>query len=151
MDLIIRRAKPADAPTLVTFNTAMALETEDKRLSPERLGAGVQALLRDATKGFYLVSVQPDSTIVGQLMVTFEWSDWRNAWFWWIQSVYVAPAARRSGIYRGLHDRVISLAREDGTVCGVRLYVHHDNARAQRTYEAMGMSRAHYELFEVDL
>jgi ribosomal protein S18 acetylase RimI-like enzyme len=83
-------------------------------------------------------------------MVTYEWSDWRNGTFWWIQSVYVPEASRRTGVYRSLYARVLEMAREAGGVCGVRLYVETANARAQATYAALGMQRAHYELYEVD-
>jgi len=139
------------AEAIVDNNAAMALETEDKVLDRERLTRGVMAVLADTAKGFYLVAEDDAGAVVGQLMVTFEWSDWRDGTFWWIQSVYVVPAARRSGVYRALYARVLSLAAADGGVCGVRLYVERENERAMATYRALGMQRAQYDMFEVDL
>ena len=146
---MIRKATRGDEGILAAQNRAMALETEGKELDLERSLRGVAAVLEDPGKGFYLVA-EREGQVVGQLMVTFEWSDWRNGTFWWIQSVYVAPAARRSGVYRGLYERLLAMAREDGGVCGIRLYVEAENGRAQATYAALGMERARYELFEVD-
>lgn len=148
-DIRIRHAAPGDEALLAANNRAMALETEGKALDVEISLRGVAAVLADPGKGFYLLA-ERDGEVVGQLMVTYEWSDWRNGTFWWIQSVYVAPATRRAGVYRALYRRLLAMAREDGGVCGIRLYVDADNARAQATYAAMGMQRAHYELFEVD-
>jgi ribosomal protein S18 acetylase RimI-like enzyme len=128
----------------------MALETESKPLDLARLGRGVRALLADPTKGLYLVA-ERDGEVVGQLMLTWEHSDWRDGTFYWVQSVYVAPSARRTGVYRALYARVLELAEERGDCVGVRLYVERENATAQRTYEALGMQRSHYELFEVEL
>lgn len=138
------------AASIVSNNAAMALETEQKILDPERLERGVLAILSDPGKGFYLVAEDEAGGVLGQLMVTFEWSDWRNGTFWWIQSVYVVPEARRCGVYRSLYAMVLDLARADGGVCGVRLYVERENERAMSTYKALGMSRAQYEMFEVD-
>lgn len=147
--LAVRRAGFADAAIITAHNRAMALETEGLTLDPARVAAGVAAVLADAAKGWYLLAEQ-DGRVVGQLMVTFEWSDWRNGTFWWIQSVYVAPEARRRGVYRALYAHLLAAARADGGVAGVRLYVHHDNARAAATYAGLGMERAPYEVFEVD-
>ncbi len=138
------------AAAIVSNNAAMALETEGKRLDEERLTRGVRLLLEDRAKGFYLVAETDGAEVIGQLMVTFEWSDWRAGTFWWVQSVYVVPTHRRQGIYRALYERVLEMAREDGGVCGVRLYVERENVRAMETYRALGMARAHYEMFEVD-
>ena len=99
-DLTIRRATVDDAETLARFNEAMAAETEDKTLDPDTVRAGVRAVFDKPEQAFYLVA-ERDGSIIGSLMITTEWSDWRNANFWWIQSVYVRPAARRAGIYRG--------------------------------------------------
>lgn len=145
----IRHATPADVEILAANNCAMALETEGKALDGPTVLRGVAALLADPAKGFYLLAERAGAA-VGQLMVTTEWSDWRNGTFWWIQSVYVAPDARRTGVYRALYERLLAMAREDGRVCGLRLYVDRSNARAQATYRALGMDRAHYELYEVD-
>ena len=125
----------------------MAAETEDLGLDPERLKAGIEYLLKHPAEGFYLVAEQ-DSTAVGTLMVTYEWSDWRNGRFWWIQSVYVPPEARRRGVYRALHSAVRARAGEDEQACGIRLYVEQENTGAQRTYERIGMTQTHYRLYE---
>ncbi len=148
-EMMIRRAAAADAEVIAANNRAMALETEGKVLDPAISRRGVAAALADPRKGFYLLAERVGQ-VVGQLMVTFEWSDWRDGTFWWIQSVYVAPEARRSGVYRALYERLLAMARETEGICGIRLYVESANARAQQTYAALGMQRAHYELFEVD-
>ena len=145
----IRRATPDDLEAIVRHNTAMALETEDRVLDPDTLREGVSRLLSDDIRGFYLVAASAGE-IVGQLMVTFEWSDWRNAYFWWIQSVYVAPEFRRKGVYRLLESSVKSQALQKGDVCGIRLYVDRDNLVAQRVYTNLGMNHARYDLFEVE-
>jgi ribosomal protein S18 acetylase RimI-like enzyme len=147
----VRPANRADAATLVAFNQTMAQETEGKRLDREVLTRGVTAVFDEPNRGFYLIAEGRRGEIVGQLMVTYEHSDWRDGTFFWIQSVYVAPAARRQGVYRALHDEVVARAKARGDVCGVRLYVERDNAAAQRTYEAMGMQRTIYEMYEVAL
>ena len=145
----IRRATPHDLETIVRLNSAMALETEERVLDPDTLREGVGRLLSDDIRGFYLVA-ESAGQIVGQLMVTFEWSDWRNAYFWWIQSVYVAPEFRRKGVYRLLESSVKSQALQKGDVCGIRLYVDRDNLVAQRVYTNLGMNHARYDLFEVE-
>lgn len=146
----IRIAGPADAASLVEFNQAMALETEGKHLDAETLKNGVEAVFDDEKKGFYVVA-EADGQIVGGLMVTFEWSDWRNAWFWWIQSVYILPEARGQKIYSQLYDFVKAKATKAGNVCGYRLYVENDNSRAQRVYERVGMEASHYLMYEENL
>jgi ribosomal protein S18 acetylase RimI-like enzyme len=147
MALTIRRGEARDAATIAAFNTAMAFETEDKRLDPQRAAAGVQRMLADPSLGFYLVAEQAGQ-VVACLMVTTEWSDWRNAQFWWIQSVYVTPAARRSGVFRTLYGALQEMARSNAGVCGFRLYVEHENANAQATYRALGMEKTDYFVFE---
>jgi len=146
---LIRDGVTADAPVIAAYNVAMALETENLQLDPDRLLAGVRAVFDDPAKGLYLVAEQ-DSEVVGQLMITYEWSDWRNGVFWWVQSVYVAPAARGRGVYRSLYQAMLSRARERGDVCGVRLYVEHANETAKRTYARLGMSATVYEMWEED-
>jgi ribosomal protein S18 acetylase RimI-like enzyme len=136
-----------DAPVLVEFNRAMARETEDRDLIPEVISAGVETLLKNPNLGFYVVA-ENNGNVVGSLMVTLEWSDWRNGAFWWIQSVYVRPDCRRQGIYRRLYQYVRSLAERDPKVCGFRLYVERGNTAAQKTYKALGMDETHYKLFE---
>ena len=145
----VRRATVRDMDVLVEFNAAMALESEGKSLDRRRLRDGVAALLDEDGRGFYLVA-ETEDRVVGQLMVTYEWSDWRNAHFWWIQSVYVASDWRRRGVYRSLHEYVLAEARNRGDVCGVRLYVDRDNHVAQQVYSNLGMDRSHYDLFEID-
>jgi ribosomal protein S18 acetylase RimI-like enzyme len=147
MNISIRYAASSDAFTLADFNAAMAQETEALELDRDRLQKGVEALLADASKGFYLVA-ELDGVVVGQLMITYEWSDWRNAVIWWIQSVYVHPSCRKHGVFRSLYQFVRSLARSKGNVCGLRLYVEKENERAQKTYEALGMTCSHYQMME---
>jgi GNAT superfamily N-acetyltransferase len=146
----IRIANSNDAASLVEFNQAMALESEGKRLDTDVLSRGVNAVFGDTGKGFYVVA--EDSTgIVGGLLVTFEWSDWRNAWFWWIQSVYIVPEARGKGLYRELYDFVKARAAEKGNVCGFRLYVETENENARAVYDKVGMSKSHYLMYEEEI
>lgn len=147
-DTRIRPATIDDIPALVAWNQAMAMETEGKRLEETTLAAGVRAVLDNPRRGFYLLA-ERDGRAVGSLLVTYEWSDWRNGDFWWIQSVYVAPGARRSGIFRGLYADVAERARAASAV-GLRLYVERDNARAQETYLQLGMQRCAYLMFEAE-
>ena len=142
-----RIAVAEDAATLAGFNRAMALETESRSLPMETLLPGVEAVLRDPDHGFYVVA-DSGSEIAGSLLVTFEWSDWRNGRLWWIQSVYVRPAHRRRGVYRALHEFVRDRARAEGGVVGVRLYVERENVTAQRTYAALGMTETPYRIYE---
>lgn len=143
----VREAEARDLEALVGFAAAMARETEDKELDGPTLRAGVAALLADPARGRTFV-VESEGTVVASLMLTFEWSDWRNGFWWWIQSVYVAPAARRRGHYRTLHEHVRALAARQDDVCGLRLYVETANTGAQATYRAMGMSEAPYRIYE---
>jgi GNAT superfamily N-acetyltransferase len=143
----IRVAVRNDIEPLVSFNQAMALETEGKELDTQTLWAGVAAVFDDPNKGFYVVA-QDEEEIVAGLMVTFEWSDWRNNWFWWIQSVYVLPKARGKHIYSDLYDFVKQKASAEGNVCGFRLYVEKENLRAQKVYETVGMERSYYLMYE---
>jgi len=145
--LQIRKARGEDAASLVLFNRAMALETEGIRLDEETLTAGVHAVLSTADRGFYVVA-EEDGEVAGGLLVTREWSDWRNAWFWWIQSVYVVPQARGKGIYRELSAFVWALAVEVGDVCGIRLYVEKENRTAQTVYRRLGMHETDYLMYE---
>jgi GNAT superfamily N-acetyltransferase len=127
----------------------MGTETEGILLDRRRLHRGVKAILSDPTKGFYLLA-EVDRKIVGQTMITREWSDWRNGNFWWIQSVYVQPAYRRRGVYRALHESVVALGRRRKDVCGVRLYVDRHNTTAQKVYKKLGMKRSNYDMFGED-
>ena len=127
----------------------MAQETENRALDLQRVLNGVEALLNDSVKGIYLIA-EVDGMPAGQLLLTYEWSDWRNGNFWWIQSVYVIQEFRAHGIFTALFGHVHDLARRRDDVCGLRLYVERDNLRAQRTYERLGMIRAAYQMFELD-
>jgi GNAT superfamily N-acetyltransferase len=151
--LIVRPALQEDLDTLVRFSTAMARETEGRRLEQTRLRQGTQAVLDSPARGFYLVAELADRSprrVVGQLLVTFEWSDWRNAVFWWIQSVYVDPAWRRRGVYRTLHRAILERAKRRGDVCGVRLYVERENKAAKAVYARVGLETSSYHMFESD-
>ncbi len=147
--LRIRLAVHDDLAQLVEFNARMARETEGRELDRARLSGGIARVLADPTCGVYRIALA-DERAVGCLLVTREWSDWRNGWFWWIQSVFVDASARRRGVYRALHENVLSAARADPEVCGVRLYVDRENTSAQAVYRRVGLVHAHYELFETD-
>jgi ribosomal protein S18 acetylase RimI-like enzyme len=142
----LRRAQMADASIVAGFNQAMALETENKTLNPALVQAGVLAVLNEPRRGFYLVAERAGE-LIGGLMITYEWSDWRNADFWWIQSVYVRPEARRQGVYAALYREIEREARAAGA-CGLRLYVENDNQAAMSTYSRLGMVDAHYRVME---
>lgn len=149
----VRMASRGDLDALVTFSAAMAMETEGRRLDRDRLQRGVQAVLESTEYGFYMVSERQDlglRTVVGQLLITYEWSDWRNATFWWIQSVYVDTPWRRQGVYRQMHRHVVNMARGRQNVCGVRLYVEEHNKTAQQVYRRVGLMPAGYLIFEED-
>ena len=145
----IRTGEASDATAIAQFNAAMALESEDVVLDVDVLTAGVQAALADSGKAFYLLA-EVGGHPAGQLMVTYEWSDWRNGWIWWVQSVYVKPDFRRQGVYRRLYRRLEAMAAERGNVRGIRLYVMRENLRAKRTYESLGMHHSEYDLYETD-
>ena len=145
-----RIAVAGDAAALFEFNHAMALETESKSLDAETLRSGIARVLTDSNHGIYVVA-DTGRDISGALLVTFEWSDWRNGWFWWIQSVYVRPGRRRRGIYRALHEFVLDRARSAGNVVGLRLYVERANFPAQRTYASLGMYETAYHMYEMML
>src|SRR5262245_49409694 len=144
----IRAARAGDLDTIVAFNEAIATETEGLTLDRARLSTGVAALLADARKGRYWIA-ERDGAPVGQCMVTFEWSDWRDGDFWWIQSVYVAAPHRGSGVYRALHQEVERAARAEGA-CGLRLYVEKHNRAAQSVYAKLGLAPAPYDMMERD-
>jgi ribosomal protein S18 acetylase RimI-like enzyme len=141
--LSIRRAALADAPVIMEFNRLLALETEGKTLDSVILLKGVEAVLADATKGVYYLA-EDGAQVLGQIGTTSEWSDWRNGWFWWIQSVYVRKEARRQGIFRALYDHVYQAACADPGVVGLRLYVEKENHVAKRTYLQLGMEEEGY-------
>jgi len=150
MSLTVRAATAADTPVVVEFNRLLAEETEGKTLDPGLLGPGVKAALSDPRRALYFLATEVDA-VVGQIMVTFEWSDWRNGWIWWIQSVYVRREARRRGVFRALFNHVERLARAGSEVVGLRLYVENNNHAAQQTYQRLGMRRAGYFVLEKGL
>jgi ribosomal protein S18 acetylase RimI-like enzyme len=147
MPLVIRRATSGDAEVVVDFNRRLAEESEGKILDPALLKAGVAQALTDPHKGLYFLA-EDGGRVVGQIMITTEWSDWRNGWFWWIQSVYVRPEARRRGVFRALFEHVSQAARQDSSVSGLRLYVDEDNHSAQETYRRLGMTDTGYFVLE---
>ena len=151
--LNIRRAKLEDAATIASFSAAMALETEGMRLDLERLHKGTIALLESTDRGFYLVAEleqADDRQLLGQLLITYEWSDWRNGTFWWIQSVYVAPAWRCRNVFRGMYESVMASAKTSPNICGIRLYVEENNSVAQAVYRKVGLTPSSYAIFETD-
>jgi GNAT superfamily N-acetyltransferase len=150
MNIQVRAALPGDVGAIAAGNIAMALEAEHKHLHPPTVHRGVQAVFDTPGHGRYFIA-EIDGRIVGQAMYTYEWSDWRNGAFWWFQSVYVVPDARRLGVFRALYRHIEELARADPNVCGLRLYVERDNARAQQTYARCGMQDAGYLVMEVDM
>jgi ribosomal protein S18 acetylase RimI-like enzyme len=152
--VMVRPARHEDLDVLVRFSAAMAQETERRILDVSRLRQGTASVLEDPRRGFYMVAEiarEPGKgSVVGQLLITYEWSDWRNATFWWIQSVYVDPAWRGRGVYRRMHEAVVAQAQARGDVCGIRLYVERDNETAQKTYDRVGLKRSPYEMYEED-
>ncbi len=144
---VIRTATLDDLETIVDFNACLAEETEDLSLNRETVRQGVRALLSDPTRGSYYVACA-EGNILGQIMHTREWSDWRNGDIWWIQSVYVHPDHRRGGVFRTLYTHLKALAESDPGVVGLRLYVEHDNQAAQATYTGLGMTSARYRVME---
>jgi len=146
----VRAADAADLDRLVLGNRDLARETEGLELDPAIVRAGVRAVLEDPAKGAYVVA-ERGGEAVGQLLLTSEWSDWNCKRYMWIQSVFVAPSARRGGVYRALHAAVVARAREAGDVAAIRLYVERSNERAQRTYTALGMARSHYDMLELPI
>ncbi len=144
----IRSATLADLETIVGFNARLASESEGIELDTERLRAGVKNLLQDENRGFYLLAESTDG-ILGQLGMTFEWSDWRNGVFWWLQSVYVRPESRRLGILSALYSHVQELASSQA-VCGIRLYVEKNNISAKKAYQNLGIHPTVWEMYETD-
>jgi len=144
--VVIRNASKNDIEIIVEFNMNLAKETEDYELELDCITAGVHALFRDPSKGRYFMA-EMDDKIVGQTSVTLEWSDWRNGYWWWIQSVYIIPQARKCGVFRALYEHIQNEARQAGAV-GLRLYVEKSNHAAQKTYISLGMDGSHYHFFE---
>ncbi|HZX89654.1 MAG TPA: GNAT family N-acetyltransferase [Rudaea sp.] len=149
VEILVRAARAGDAHDIARFNLAMAQETEGKALDPARLRDGVHAVLADARHGFYLVA-EADGANAGCLMITYEWSDWRNGQWWWLQSVYVPEEFRRRGVFRALHAEAERRARATAGVIGLRLYVERENVNAQSTYTRLGMHDSAYRLYECE-
>jgi len=144
----IRKAEMKDTAVIAEYNRRMAMETEGKELPEATALRGAKAIIKDPHKGFYLVA-EKSCEIVGQLMVTKEWSDWRNKYFFWIQSVYIPDDHRRKGIYSALYRHLVELAKDRKDVAGIRLYVEKNNTSAQTTYEQLGMYKPAYDMYEV--
>jgi GNAT superfamily N-acetyltransferase len=151
--ILVRSADREDVDSIVAFSEALARETEGRQLDRTRLREGTLSLLGAPELGFYMVGELAEGgrrRLVSQLMVTFEWSDWRNGVFWWVQSVYVDPAWRRQGVYRAMHDHIVTRAKADPKVCGIRLYVERDNRTAQTVYQRVGLVPSAYTVYEQD-
>jgi ribosomal protein S18 acetylase RimI-like enzyme len=148
MSITIRPPTAADAPIIAEFNARLAWETEGKKLDPSTAVRGVHAQLADPAKGWYVLACEGND-VVGQLAVTFEWSDWKNGWFWWIQSVYVRADARGRGVFRSLFQHVADRAKSAGNVTAIRLYVERENDKAQNTYRSLGMEKTSYEVYNM--
>lgn len=144
---IIRSACTDDISDIAQFNIAMAQETEERQLDPETIQSGVSGVIQNHAHGFYLIA-ERDQVAVGSLLITFEWSDWRNGTLWWIQSVYVKPEHRRTGVFKALYDAVIARARAAKNVRGIRLYVEQENLDAQSVYQKLSMQKTPYQMFE---
>lgn len=146
----IRKANAGDALVIADFNCRLAQETESLSLDTTTVKRGVRSLLNDPAKGIYFVA-EERRVVVGQLLITYEWSDWRNGNFWWIQSVYVAQEYRHAGVFSALFNHVQRLAKSKRGVCGLRLYVESDNRLAQQAYDRFGMKPTHYKIYETTL
>ena len=147
--MIIRKAEIKDLDRIVEFNYNLAFETEDKALDKNILNKGVKALLEDKSKGVYHVC-EVNGEVVGQIMYTYEWSDWRNGLFIWVQSVYVDKEYRGQGVFKRLYNHIKEMCDRDENICGIRLYVEFENQSAQKTYEYLGMERCNYYMYEYE-
>lgn len=145
----IARGEVCDIDSIVEFQVDMAMESEGCVLDKEKVTKGVTAAIADESKGIYWVAKKEGKTI-GSLMITREWSDWNNEWYWWVQSVYVKPEYRKQGVYKAIYARVKEMARRNN-VSQIRLYVDKTNLSAQNVYERLGMSQSHYLIFEENL
>lgn len=145
----IRKAKIEDLKTMVKFNYNLAKQTEDKELDLEILTKGVNAMINDSTKGQYYV-YEINNKVVGQIMYTYEWSDWRNGTFLWVQSVYVDEEYRRNGIFKSLYNHVKQICDSEDGIVGIRLYVEKENFNAKATYKSLGMSQCNYHMYEYE-
>src|ERR1700686_1089445 len=146
-EIIYRYAVPADHSAIVDFQIAMALETESVTLDRPTCAKGVTAVFDDSARGRYFVA-EEHGRVAGSLLITYEWSDWRNGNVWWIQSVYIIPDLRGRGIYAGLYRHVRAIVEADPSLRGIRLYVDRRNTPAQQVYTKLGMNGEHYQVFE---
>jgi len=150
MKFIIRKATPEDVDAIVEFNAAMAFETERKQLDLDTLRKGVRGIFDKPARGAYFMADAGEAGVIGQTLITTEWSDWRDGDFWWIQSVYVRPAWRGKGVFKALYQHIADLARQEPDTCGLRLYVEKNNQTARQTYQKLGMILTHYDFFEIE-
>ena len=146
LNLTITRGKASDIDAIVRFQADMAMESEGTMLDMDRLTLGVSSAINDEQKGIYLVA-RANDTPIGSLMLTREWSDWNNQWYWWIQSVYVKPEHRKKGVYKAMYATLKDMAQENG-VSQIRLYADRTNLSAQQVYQRLGMRESHYLMFE---
>jgi GNAT superfamily N-acetyltransferase len=148
--VLIRDAALADQPIIVEFSRRLALETEGKVLDPPILDAGVAQALADPDRlRFWIAEIGHPPRIVGQAAITREWTDWRNGWLWWLQSVYVAQPDRGRGVFRALFQHIRNQAQSDPHVIGLRLYVENANHAAMQTYQSLGMKPGGYSVYEL--
>lgn len=147
MNWTIEKGRDCHAQTIAQFQLDMALESEGTVLDGSLILKGVETCMADPHKGTYYVVKAEDGTVAGSLLITKEWSDWKNCWYWWIQSVYVRPEYRRQGAYAALYERMKEEAKADGSPC-LRLYVDRGNVRAQKCYQGLGMQECHYLMYE---
>jgi GNAT superfamily N-acetyltransferase len=147
IEFVIRQSKLADRDVIAAFNVALALETENLRLDPAVVRPGVEAVLRDPARGIYFVA-ENQGAVIGQVLITYEWSDWRNGSFWWLQSVYVQKEFRARGVFKALFGHVVAQAAPQKNVCGLRLYMEEENHRAREVYHRLGLNETRYQVFE---
>ena len=149
IDIIITKGQIEDVESIAQFQVDMAMESEGTQLDKDIVTKGVSAAMADENKGLYYIA-RVDGKAVGSLMLTREWSDWNNGWYWWIQSVYVAPDYRRQGVYKSMYNAVCTDAKQP-TIAQVRLYVDETNTRGQEVYSSLGMQESHYLIYETTL
>ena len=149
INFVVSRGEVCDIDSIVQFQAEMAMESEGCVLNKEKVTKGVTAAMLDDSKGIYWVAKYEGRTI-GSLMITREWSDWNNEWYWWIQSVYVTPAYRKQGVYKAMYQKVKDAAKENN-VSQIRLYADKTNISAQKAYQSLGMHESHYLMFEEEI
>ena len=143
----VRKAKQEDIPQIIKFQQQMAQETEDLTLVDQKIKKGVEAVFNDPEKGFYIVATS-NSSVVASMLITSEWSDWRNGYFLWIQSLYVIPTFRKQGVFRNMYQYIKQTVVETANYLGLRLYVEENNNTAIDVYMNVGMKGCHYKMFE---